>query len=90
MILGRFSKQASETEVFEFSMADALDPPDRVAGAVVTVEPLGLVIVDYAVLVDRVRVWVSEGEAEQTYAVKAVITTTNGRVLENIVMLKVK
>ena len=90
MKLGSWVKQPQEREVFEISLQEALEVGDRLTNAVLSVSPAGLVIDDYTVLNDAVKIWVLSGVAATDYRITALITTLAGRSLEDFVIIKVR
>ena len=89
-ILGTFIKQPAEKESYSIEYAEDLIDADSIESVVVTVAPLGLVIVSSLVVGTRVKVLVSGGTDGAKYKVTATATTDDGRILQDEFFIKIK
>jgi hypothetical protein len=90
MKLGSFIKQPRERESYTINYAQDLTQGDNLQGATSSVEPAGLQIDQLDVFDPRVRFWVVGGEVGISYKVTITTTTSDGRILEDEVMIKIK
>lgn len=90
MKLGSFIKQPRERESYTINYAQDLTLGDNLQGATSSIEPAGLQIDQLDVFDPRVRFWVVGGEVGISYKVTITATTSDGRILEDEVMIKIK
>lgn len=93
MKLGSFIKQPRERESYTINYAQDLTSGDNLLRAASQIEPdapAGLQIDQLDVFDPRVRFWVVGGEVGISYKITITTTTTDGRILEDEVMIKIK
>ena len=90
MKLGSFIKQPRERESYTINYSLDLTAGDNLQGATSSIEPAGLQIDQLDVFDPRVRFWVVGGEVGISYKVTITATTSDGRILEDEVMIKIK
>ena len=89
-VLGRFVKQPAERESYSIDYADDLVDADAIASAVVTVEPVGLTVLNSLAIGTRVKVFMSEGVLGARHKVTVTATTDDGRVLQDEFFVTIK
>lgn len=92
MRLGQFEKQPSERESYTITYEDDLTDGDNVDTAVVkSIAPSGELTIDQTAVIDpRVRFWAVGGVDGTNYKVTFTVTTADGRILEDEVLIRVK
>lgn len=89
-ILEFFKKQPADVQDYDIDFTEYLDAlTDTAASAVVDPEP-GITVVNYLILGNAVKVWLSGGTSGQKYKVTVRLTTTGGRVKEVEILLIVR
>lgn len=83
-------KQPGETKDYDFVFTNAMPTADTVASATVTATPTGLTLGAQAISGQTVKRWMSGGTDSVTYKITCVATTTQGRILELEMNLKVQ
>ena len=89
-ILGTFIKQPAEKESYSIEYTEDLIANDSIDSVVVTVSPLGLVIVSSLVVGTRVKMLISGGTDGVKYKVTATATTDDERILQDEFFIKIK
>lgn len=90
MKLGSFIKQPGERESYTINYALDLTAGDRVQSATSNIVPAGVQIDQLDVFDPRVRFWVVGGEIGISYKITITTTTSDGRILEDEVTIKIK
>ena len=90
MRIGQFNKQPGERESFTITYEDALTAGDNVQAATASVTPAGLLLEQITVLDPRVKFYAKGGTSGVTYKVTFDVTTVDGRVIQDEVLIKVK
>lgn len=91
MKLGKFSKQPSERESYSIEYGDDMPDNDAIQSIVLDIFPVtGLTVTSVITTLTRMQLWASGGLDGVTYKITVTATTTNGRVLQDEVLLKIK
>jgi len=90
MNFGTFLKQPAETLDYDLDYAEWLVPGDRVVGANVLSEPVGLELDSTFIDSPIVKLWLSGGTHGTTYKLTITTTTDGGRIKQDEFKLKVK
>jgi hypothetical protein len=98
MLLGKFTKQPAEREVYAIEYEDDLAAGDTIApapdvqiaaqGSMDDTSPPVLYAADVGTT--RVSLWIGGGTVRQTYKVTVTATTASGRILQDEFILKIK
>lgn len=89
-VLGRFVKQPAERESYSVEYADDLVDADAIASATVTVDPVGLTVLNSLVIGTRVKVFVGDGVLGIKHKVTVTAETDDGRVLQDEFFVSIK
>ena len=90
MKLGTTSKQPAERFSYTVDYSEALTTGDNVQTATATVSPAGLTLDNVGVYDPRVKFWASGGTDGVAYKVTLTVTTADGRVFQDEIVLKIK
>lgn len=90
MRVGTGKQQPSERLLYSIDYAEALADDDHPEGAVATVTPEGLTVDTPFTVDSRVRFWVSGGVAGVSYKIEVTVTTAEGRIFQDELILRVK
>jgi hypothetical protein len=91
MRLGAATQQPNERLSYTIWYDDALTVGDTTTGTTVYAEPAGELLIDsIETFDDRIRFWVSGGVSGAQYKITASTLTTEGRVFEDEIILRVK
>lgn len=91
MKLGTVEKQPGETESYTLDYEDDLSVGDNVQTAeLISVTPEGLTVSQIFVIDPRVRFFASGGSTGTSYKATFKVTTADGRILEDEVIIRVK
>lgn len=90
MKLGSLEKQSTERESYTVSYEEALTAGDNVVLASAVVEPAGLTVDSITIIDPVVRFWATGGTPGVKHKVTLTVTTEDGRILEDEIILKIK
>lgn len=91
-VIATFEKQPVDVLDYDIDYASWLPDNDVISSVQTTVLPIGLEI-DTAIVINsgtRIKLWVSGGEAGETYKVEVTVTTSLNRVKQDEVRFRVK
>ena len=95
-IVATYTQQPADKLDYDVYYADAPDGSpdwlgagDSITDAVVTVSPVGLTVTDIT-SANRIKLWASGGTSGTTYKITMTITTTEGRIKQDELRLKVR
>lgn len=90
MKLGKVTQQPVERLSYTISYEDFFTDGDNVQTADVVATPAGLTIDEVTINNPRVKFWVAGGTTGISYKIEANITTADGRILQDEIILKIK
>ena len=89
-ILGKYTKQPRETESYTIDYTDDLTDGDEIISCAGSVSPEGIELMSTVHDGGSVRVWLRGGTVGVKYKVEVIITTGDGRVLEDEFVVTIK
>ena len=89
-ILGKYTKQPRETESYTVNYTDDLTEGDEIIAVTGNVLPEGIELMSVTHDGTTVRVWLRGGTVGVKYKVEIIVTTGDGRVLEDEFIVTIK
>ena len=91
MILGAVIQQPSDRIDYDFDVSSLFNgDSDSVVGVAATAFPVGLNVVALISDTDRVKVWIDGGTNGVEYTVEVTITSTNGRIKQDELIVTIE
>ena len=89
-IIGRFTKQPSESQDYDISFVDWLTALSDTAASFTATAEAGITLGATSLTAGVVKVWLSGGAAGTNYKITVRLTTAGGRIKEDEIVIRVK